>query len=68
MCLKPAKFALSNGVKFFICYIGRYGHIAKWPFWELSPMLGLGLELEGKALFPYKASGAYIILPQIKRC
>ena len=31
-------------------------------------MLGLGLGLEGKALLPYKASGAYIILPQLKRC
>ena len=51
-----------------LCSIGRCGHVAKWPFWELSPMLGLGLELEGKALLPYKASGAYIILPQIKRC
>ena len=30
------------------------------------PELGLGLE--GKALLPYKASGAYIILPQLKRC
>ena len=68
MHLEPAKFALFNGVKFSICYIGRCGHVAKWPFWELSPKLGLGLGLEGKALLPYKASGAYIILPQLKRC
>ena len=68
MRLKLAKFALSNGVKFSVCSIGRCGPVAKWPFWELSPMLGLGLGLEGKALLPYKASGAYIILPQLKRC
>ena len=34
---KPAKFALSNGVKFSICYIGRCGHIANWPFLGAKP-------------------------------